>query len=220
MSLSWARLIECLPHQTVPLRVLLAWGLDLPLGPPRIHVSWPKFLSNPLRMLHASRIITCYVWQRTGSSYCCPERLPLRTPDLISEAKDQRRRLDSSIFVLPVEEDRIYQLLWRAALNGQVLFVTAHFRLNQQPSLQSAWTECIIPHIETDTDRISQAVCSSSQNSIPSTEFFSGMLTSLRWEKPKDNRKFTVSSHGEREMNSLRYKSMSQYTVKIRQTHF
>jgi len=34
-------------------------------------------------MLHASRIIACYVWQRTRSSYCCrPERLPLRTPDL------------------------------------------------------------------------------------------------------------------------------------------
>ena len=93
----------------------------------------------------------CHVWHRTGGSYCCPERLPLRTLDLISEAKDE----DCTVQSLSCLWSRLYQLLRRAALNGQVLFVTAHFRLNHQPSLQPAWTECIIPHIENDTDRIS-----------------------------------------------------------------
>ena len=144
MSLSGTTIIECLPYQTVPLRSLLVWALGLRLGPPRIHVSWPKFLSNPLRMLHAPRITACYVWQRTGSTYCCPERLPLRTPDSISNPKTG----DCTVQSLSCLWRRIYQLLRRAALNGQVLFVTTHFRLNHQPPLQQAWTECIISHIE------------------------------------------------------------------------
>jgi hypothetical protein len=130
--------------------------------------------------------------------------------------RSQRRGLHSPIFVLPVEED-----ISVTSIDGRPWTVKCFLWLHISVGTISRRGRNVLYRIQWTTWSLwAQAVCSSSQNSIPSTEFFSGMLTSLHWEKPKCNRKFTVSSHGEREMNSSRYTSMSQYTVKIRETQF
>jgi len=120
------------------------------LGPPRIHVCWPKFLSNPLRMLHASRIIACYVWQRTGSSYCCPECLPLRTPDSISKPKTWTAQFN---LCLACGGGYISYCDGRPWTVKCFLWLHISVWTISQPSLQPAWSECIIPHTENDTER-------------------------------------------------------------------
>ena len=84
--------------------------------------------------------------------------------------------------------------------SNALLFATAHFRSNPSASVDGMhYTEYRKRH-RPYMHKLSAVF---TEIKIPSIEFFSGMLTSLRWEKPKCNRKFTVSSHGDREMNSL-----------------